>query len=462
MQGKSSNHKFYRKEADCLKLKNAVCALLLGAFFIIPASGCNITDFSTDNLLWPPKTMGDEAEIEQLISSAAGTGYTLKYPKNGNYRSAITMIDLDGDDTEEAVAFYRKGDEAEIHMLVMYSDDGEWKLSADKVIESTDIDSVDFADINGSGTLEIIAGYTTYTTNINSLVCCEYSDGDTGEIKSGQSFSNFYCGDFDSDGIDEIMLLTLYTTENEASAAMLDYSEENNSLYSKATVKTDPNVTKYKNVAVTSFSDGICGVVIDGAFANEEINTQVIYYSKELSLLRNPLYSEKEANVTQRSSSVISSDIDNDDEIEIPVVSKLPHTSEQSSDSVADKIEWDSFSPDDESVSPDVYMAANYDFGYTVKLPDSLLDDKATALIDSENSTLTFYEWNKNKLGDMLFEIKAFTVDDWNIGKDAEDYTLIAKDDSYAYTFKNNSDSELSLTDDEIKTAFSFLTEITV
>ena len=79
-----------------MKLKAVLSATILSAF-ILSASGCSLTDFSSESLLRPPKTTGDEAEIEQLIADCAKNGYTLKYPKNGNYRSAIIMSDLDGD-----------------------------------------------------------------------------------------------------------------------------------------------------------------------------------------------------------------------------------------------------------------------------------------------------------------------------------------------------------------------------
>ncbi len=89
-----------------MKVKAVISAALLCAF-AISASGCDGADIGTDNLIRPPKTVGDEAEIEQLIADTAGSGYTLKYPKSGNYRSAIVYEStFDNDGTDEAIAFY--------------------------------------------------------------------------------------------------------------------------------------------------------------------------------------------------------------------------------------------------------------------------------------------------------------------------------------------------------------------
>lgn len=447
-----------------MKIKNVLSAFLIAALIVVSAAGCDITDVGSESLLRPPKTMGDEAEIEQLISDTAKNSYTLKYPKSGSYRSAIIMSDLDGDGLDEAVAFYREGEDvARIHMLVMYSDENEWKLSSDNITETTDIDCVDFADVSGSDTLEILVGYSTYAQNINLLSCYSYSDGKTEEIKAGQKYSAFYCGDFNSDEKDEVMTLSLYTSENEASASMLEYNEDKKSFYSKALVAMDPNVIKFKNVVSSDIGGTTQGIFVDGEFATGEINTQIIYYNKELSLLRNPLYKEKTKNFTQRNCNIICADIDNDMSVDFPSVQKLPHSEKEPAETVADKITWNSFSAEDESFVPNCRMIANYNFGFTIKVPDSWLADSVTAINSTNDNSTAFYEWKQSALGDRLFEIKVFDTAEWEKGRDNDDYTLIYKDNRYAYAFINSeTDSQYALTDDEIKKSFAILTETSV
>ena len=50
-----------------MKIKKLISTLVLGSM-LVGLSGCNITDFSAENLLRPPKAVGDEAEIEQLTA----------------------------------------------------------------------------------------------------------------------------------------------------------------------------------------------------------------------------------------------------------------------------------------------------------------------------------------------------------------------------------------------------------
>lgn len=435
-----------------MKLKNIAAFILAAVIFSF--SGCNIADLSFEDSLRPPKTMGDEAEIEKLISDTAKGKYTLKYPKSGSYRSAIIMNDLDFDGTDEAIAFFKgKDDSAGVHMLVMYDVEGEWKISGDFVTETTDVDSVDFADIDENDGLEIIAGYTTYTPNINFLSCNSYSDGVTDTISSGQNYSSFYCGNLDSNGKSEIITLTLFNAENEAKASMLEYSKEKKQLFIKSSAAMDPNVVKFKNICLTDLDDKSKAVVVDGSLADEQLVTQVIYYNQALALLRNPLYKDKQKNPTARTANVLSSDFDGDSKIEIPMVDKFPHTGAETAQSVADKVTWCLFNSQNEGLAAKSVVAEHYKCRFSVKKSDKWIDGSYTAV--NTDTSMKLYEWLQTGTGEELFEISAFDVSAWDQGK-IDGYTLIYRDNRYAYAFTNpQGQSPLKLTDDEIKTAFA-------
>ena len=435
-----------------MKLKNLAAVILAASTALL--CGCNIADLSFEESLRPPRTMGDEAEIEKLISKTAGSNYTLKYPKSGSYRSAIIMNDLNGDGVDEAIAFFKGKDEtAGVHMLLMYDQDGEWKTSGDYVTETTDVDCVDFADIDENDGLEIIVGYTTYTPNVNFLACYTYSNGVTDTIQAGQNYSSFYCGNLDNNGKSEIITLSLFSAENQAKASMLSYSKEKKQIFVKASAPMDPNVVKIKSIGMSDFDGSVKGVVVDGSFASEELVTQVIYYNQSLAVLRNPLYKEKQKNPTTRTVSVLSTDFDGDSKLEIPMAEKLPFHGEDMALTVADKISWCSFNPANETLTVKSVVAENRKCGFSVKQPSKWVDRSYTAIND-ENS-MKLYEWVNNALGEELFEVKAFDVSAWDKGK-IDGFTLIYRDNRYAYAFTNpQGKSPMKLTNDEIKTAFS-------
>lgn len=439
-----------------MKLK--LTAALLGAVVLVSAGGCNFMELSLEDALRPPKTMGDEAEIEQLISDSAKGGYTLKYPKNGNYRSAIIMRDLDGDKADEAIAFFHGKDEtAKIHMLVMNESDGKWQIAGDYVTETTDVDCVDFSNITESPELEILAGYTTYTPNVNFLSCYTYSNGTTSTIQAGQSYSAFYCGSLDNSGKDGVMTLNLFTADNEAKATLLEYDKEKRMLFAKASVSMDPNVVKFRHVVFGELEDNVKGIVVDGAYASDELVTQAIYFNNDLAVLRNPLYRERYKNPTLRTVSVYSEDVDNDRIVDIPTVEKLPSAGVDSAVKITDKVTRNTFSPAGETLNRKNDYAINFDYGFLVKIPATWQSGTYTAAV--ENTSMKFFAWQDKKLGSELFEIRSFDAAAWDQGKDNDGYTVIYRDNRYAYAFRNETvaDSPFYLTDNEIKTAFSVL-----
>ena len=439
-------------------MKFKLTAALLGAVVLVSAGGCNFMELSLEDALRPPKTMGDEAEIEQLISNSAKGGYTLKYPKNGNYRSAIIMRDLDGDKADEAIAFFHGKDEtAKIHMLVMNEADGKWQIAGDYVTETTDVDCVDFSNITESPELEILVGYTTYTPNVNFLSCYTYSNGTTSTIQAGQSYSAFYCGSLDNSGKDGVMTLNLFTADNEAKATLLEYDKEKRMLFAKASVSMDPNVVKFRHVVFGELEDNVKGIVVDGAYASDELVTQAIYFNNNLAVLRNPLYRERYKNPTLRTVSVYSEDVDNDRIVDIPTVEKLPSAGVDSAVKITDKVTRNTFSPAGETLNRKNDYAINFDYGFLVKIPATWQSGTYTAAV--ENTSMKFFAWQGKKLGSELFEIRSFDAAAWDQGKDNDGYTVIYRDNRYAYAFRNETvaDSPFYLTDNEIKTAFSVL-----
>ena len=439
-------------------MKFKLSAALLGAVVLVSAGGCNFMELSLEDALRPPKTMGDEAEIEQLISNSAKGGYTLKYPKNGNYRSAIIMRDLDGDKADEAIAFFHGKDEtAKIHMLLMNEADGKWQIAGDYVTETTDVDCVDFSNITESPELEILVGYTTYTPNVNFLSCYTYSNGTTSTIQAGQSYSAFYCGSLDNSGKDGVMTLNLFTADNEAKATLLEYDKEKRMLFAKASVSMDPNVVKFRHVVFGELEDNVKGIVVDGAYASDELVTQAIYFNNDLAVLRNPLYRERYKNPTLRTVSVYSEDVDNDRIVDIPTVEKLPSAGVDSAVKITDKVTRNTFSPAAETLNRKNDYAINFDYGFLVKIPATWQSGTYTAAV--ENTSMKFFAWQGKKLGSELFEIRSFDAAAWDQGKDNDGYTVIYRDNRYAYAFRNETvaDSPFYLTDNEIKTAFSVL-----
>ncbi|MBR1731970.1 MAG: hypothetical protein IJ725_06020, partial [Ruminococcus sp.] len=289
-----------------MKAKRFLLILILAACVIL--SSCS-TGFDDENLLQPPKNTGREAAIQNLIDKASGGHYQLKYPNSGEFRSAIVTEDLNNDEVEEAIAFYRTQTDESVHMLVMRCINNNWKTCTDFKTGYTEVNRICFADYNFDGVLDILTGFTTSgEVNELNIFTLNFKNSKASKVNFTANYTDFTTGDFDGDGGSEIITLSLTSAESEATATLYDYDKK--SLYALSECSLDTNVTTYENVISTKFDDKNTGVIIDG-IVDGGYNSQILYYnSEERSLINYPYTTTKASNPTFRSFHVLSRDFD--------------------------------------------------------------------------------------------------------------------------------------------------------
>lgn len=436
-------------------MKKKILSLALGAVVALSMAGCSSVGLSVDNLMHPPKAVGDKAQIQTLIDSVAGEGYTLKYPQSGNYRSAITMKDIDSDSVEEAVAFYLPvGDIATVHMLVMDSIDGVWQSVGDYKSQSTSVDSLNFCDLDGNGIFEIAACWKTYNANVNQLSLHIYEDNKVREVSTEHTCSSLLTGDFTENDGDELLLLTLFSTEKDASAALVDLNKNKSDLSVLGSTPLNPDVVSYSQLLVGNIFANQTGAVIDGCTSSGEYNTQLLYFNTYFDSLERIAFTENVAyNQALRSYPVMSEDVNGDGIIEVPAAFKLNIEKDRTDRVAAAELYWCQQTATG-TVPLISHQAASFAYGFTFEIPKEW-DGKFTALTDYENNEVTFYQWNKSKTGDELLTVKIF---DKETSEDAQGFTVLEETDSRVYAYKiPESGNSLILSDDEIKTAFELM-----
>lgn len=419
-----------------MKLRKGLLLLSLAA--VTALSGCTVSVSSTE-LIHPPKTVGNEAEIQQLIDESANGSYMLKYPQSGEYRSAIIMEDLNNDSVDEAVAFYRtQGDNPVTHMLIMCDLGEKWEVCCDYNTQYSDIDCVQFADYDYDGNKELFTGFVTYTTGVNELAVFDYNTETkkAEQVELSEFYTAFTTGDYDRDGACEAILLTLRTADTDPKATLLDY--DNNHLYSLATCSLASDVTKFDNIISGMIDEKNTGVAIDGLLT-DSYNSQMIFYDSENSQLINSyLHSELS---TEKTHMIKSQDIDTDGFIEIPRLSSCP-VPKNAKDSVpAPLITWNSFNTSTYQLEPDKSCLVNFDFKYSFFLPINF-EGEITALVSKETKTMSIYKFEDGKKSDLLLTFKVFDAS--ASAEETEGYTTLKSYSNYIYTYKI-ADGELPL-----------------
>jgi len=425
------------------------------AFFI---SGCDMVSFNVSELMTPPKATGEKADIQKLIEKEAGSEYTLKYPQNGDYRSAITTIDYDNDDVEEAIAFYvPQGETQTVHLLVMDRKDNKWTTVGNFESKSSSVERLVFSDLDGDSKKEIIVGWSAPL--INDLSVYLVNENSSLEITSGNKYTDFLCGKFTGTEKEELLLLSLYT-DKPASATLVGLNDTKNSLYSLGETFINENVTAFKKLQCGNIFEGQFGAVIDSEIKKGNdihYNTQLLYFNHHFQSLEQIGFTGNETtNQAYRSYAVMSEDIDNDGIIEFPNTFKMNIDETQTDVVPAALIHWCEYTNLD-TVKIDKLQATSIFLGCRFTIPDNW-QDNYTAYVNYSSNEITFYEWDGIKTGAPLLVIKRFTTKMWNDGTSANGYLELAQNDAYVYgfiTFETN--SAIMPTNNEIIKAFSII-----
>lgn len=442
-------------------MKKRIILMAVAVFLIFSLCGCEMVTFNVSELMSPPKATGEKAAIQELIDKEAGSGYTLKYPQNGDYRSSVTTVDYDNDSTEEAIAFYLPSGEAQtVHMLIMDCVDDEWITIGNYTSKNTTVDRLMFCDLDGNGTQEIVVGWSTYNSLINDLSVYLVSDSASFEILSENKYSDFLCGKFTGGTKDELLLLSLYTADKPASAVLVALNDTKNSLYTVSETPLDADVVSFAKLQTGDVFYGQFGAVLDGVTTTgttTSYSTQLLYYSDYFaSLQRVSFTQDTPTDQASRNYAILSQDIDSDGIIEIPNTFKMNIDNTQTDAVPAALIYWCEYSAVG-TMKIDTVQAASIVYSCRFTIPDKWTN--YTAYVNYSTNEITFFEWsNENGLGESLLVIKMFTQAAWDDGTSAKGYTELGRNDAYVYGFITlESNSSMQLTNEEIIEAFSLV-----
>ena len=443
-----------------MKRKAALAAIFLA--IAVTFSGCSFAGLDAGTLMRAPKPTGtNEADIQNLLDQTAGGQFTLKYPAEGDNRSAILEHGNAGNGNEEAVAFYQKNDEATTTEAVFMRKSGKtWKIVGTFSNQASQVDRVCFGDLNGDGHDETIVGWGSSLNN-NSSICVYYEQGGKmNELKLNQSYSEMEVMDFMGDGRDEIFTACVTAGDQPAVAHLIRVTGSNMEMV--GTAPLDTGVTRYASIQTGLIDDRQKGVVLDGIKASNTMVTETLYWNKKKKALAAPFYdaASKTAKSTTRSTSVVSKDINGDKIIEIPIVTLMPGYTGTTADEADYLTTWQRYNTAANKFVRVMSMVVNYADGYWFSVPD-MWRGKITTKLDPSTRTFSFYQWMpaKNSVGGVpgpqLLKIEAFTKKEWDSRSDTSGFFELYAQDSLVFAASRPSPANaLSLTEQEVKEAF--------
>lgn len=437
--------------------------LLIIGLIIFLLTGCTAGVFDTQDLMHPPKATGDKAEIQKVIEKKAGKDITLKYPQRGEYRSPITMIDLDGNGTQQAIAFFSVNSEKTgTHIMVIDKVDGVFKVIGDFSNQGAEVDKLCFGDVDQDGAKEIIVGWSAFHNVPNRLTAYSYEKNHVSEVEVNETYTDFVMMDFDDDSSQEILLLSLSNLGAPASAELIKIDPQKNSFHVVDVVTMDSEIIKYVAVTVGKVDPEQVGIVIDAARSGNKISTEMVYWNRTTQTLETPLYDPQTPDIryAKRESTISSRDINNDGIIEIPQMEVLPGDYTQKNSFICYLTKWTQYNVrNKESVIVD-NMVINESSGYGFVIPERWLG-KITVKIDTENQIMTFSEWVVNEsnvaaAGAAILTIQVFDQNEWEqVPEKQQEFMVLSTQNKKVYAASVPEKAHpLVLTQDEIRNNF--------
>lgn len=465
-------------------MKLRILAVLM--LFCTVLSGCMKIEQDTENLMRPPKLSVEQQQIYAALNAAVGTDIDLKYPKEGDHRSAFVMYDIDVDGEDEVVVFYsRKGEDSSVRINILDRQNGEWYSLCDLVESEPDVDSISFSNILSDESKNIVVSYNKVLRDQKKIVVYSFDNKQLVE-KFHDDYTNNLIMDFDGDGRDEIFLLQNQSSNTISEAKLVDTTYYNGKLDVVATLTPlYDTVVEYVNLSTEKnavsntvkkgegsalaetvaqpLADGVTyNVFIDGKTNTGPYVTEIIGVGH--NLLKNQLLKGKNdyTKLTVRKEQLFTRDINNDGLLEIPMGVGIKGSEYTSQENIFSLIRWDNFI--DMALCPTIYTFENEAYKFSFEYPGSWNENNITVRQNTsikQNNEWVFYEYltKKENIGDELLRIKAYPINDNPY--DINGYTLIDSNEAFTYyakipSFEGQEKNELAISLEEFKKLFHY------
>ena len=117
----------------------------------VTLSSCTGFSVVTEDLMDPPKLTAEQTAINNALKqSVISSTIRLKYPKTGDYRSSFVFHDIDGDDEQEAIAFYSVESSDYTRVSLLDQKEGQWVAVYELPGASEDVEFISFANLSSS------------------------------------------------------------------------------------------------------------------------------------------------------------------------------------------------------------------------------------------------------------------------------------------------------------------------
>lgn len=443
--------------------------------------GCSL-GASVDNMLTPPKLSEEQNEIYQELINSVGKSVKLKYPRNGDYRSAFVIRNIDDEPGDEALVFYESKDirsgESALRLKFLDKSGENWETVYDLACPGNEVDSIVFADLGSDtpsvasetetsalsdrGTSAIILSCTLLNQSEKSMLVLKYKDKKPVELLSS-TYSCMSIADLNKDSQNELVIVSVNREMQTASASM--YTDSTDGLELLSNTPLYGGAADYIRVTQGKLDENTPALFLDYSKGGGQSGTDVLYcYGSRLfcpnSIGSNPAAGLISRQVNDYMAEIYSFDIDKDGFVEIPSTTPLPGYETLTKPEQLCAVQWYTVKNDNFTLEANSYFSGKYRFAL---LFPNRWTGVVTAVPDFTNNDIIFISYNADvglnvTENNEIMRIHAAEKSDKFVPIDGEE--RIGESDELEFFCKVNQSAEtskLALTESELKNSFVIL-----
>lgn len=257
-------------------MKRVKCAALFLVICLL--GGCS--GMSIDELYCLPKASEDYYDLQEALSQVLSDGLSYDAPASGARREPVQLVDLDHDGTDEAVAFFRSSQDGSVAAYIFARRDSQYELADQIPCSGSAVGAVEYADLDGSGSLELLITCQVSEAVTQALQVSRYQNN------AAESLLTAPCGryvltDLNGDGAKEILCIT--DSGAAASAAVTYYTYVGGQMKTGQDLRLSENYSDILNIAQGTLEDGTEAVLITGT-AEDQMKTDVLIQNDQAEL----------------------------------------------------------------------------------------------------------------------------------------------------------------------------------
>ena len=430
-------------------MKKRSCLVAVILLLILLLSGC--FSFDSDDFYALPKLPEEFRGIEDAVKPILKNG---KYssPVSGTNRQAIQQVDLDGDGTDEVLAFCKVEGDHPLRLLILKGEKDKYTVTCTIESEGSDFNSVEYAQIDGEPGMEILLTLRL-GEQLQQFLKVYTLDEEKPVEMLRSDYSAFTTLDMDRDGKTDIFLIRSNADGPRGFTEL--YRFRAGGLVKDVEAGLSMSADAVKRIITGEVSSGTMAVFVASAYDEMNIITDVFALSQDQFTNISKNSDSGQSAQTVRNYIVYSADIDSDGVIEMPNTLPLRTIAKDQNSLNQYAIVWYNLHTDG-SRTEKMLTYHNYDEGWYLRLPDPWRENLSVTKVNlgRADTGTCFYLQEENSLQELL-TVYAFTGENAAERSTADGRSLLAQRGDVWYSVLPGEGLEMDLS--ELQSRFSFI-----